>query len=164
MSNRVFSCLLFVGLLAVAVGLTAPSAVGQRTSGAAGLGGQLGEPSGVTFKVYNADAPSYEFLGAWSSVNDFFFLNAHALFEQPITADNVEQPFEWFIGPGGFIGTFEGGGPFGGEAVLGISGTVGLQMEFADHFEVYLQATPRFALVPETDGDLGGGVGFRYYF
>lgn len=164
MQDRLLSSLLFVGLLTLAVGLAAPSAAGQRTSGAAGLGGQIGEPSGVTFKIYNAGAPSYDVFGAWSSVNDFFFLNAHALFEEPIAAENVEQPFEWFIGPGGFIGTFEGGGPFEGEAVIGISGTVGLQMELADHFEVYLQATPRFALIPETDGNLGGGLGLRYYF
>jgi hypothetical protein len=164
MTNRVVSSLLFSALLVLAIGITAPSAVGQRTSGAAGLGGQVGDPSGVTFKIYNAGAPSYDFLGAWSSVNDFFFLNAHVLFEEPIDADNVDQPLEWFIGPGGFIGTFEGGGPFEGEAVLGISGTVGLQMELADHFELHVQATPRFALIPETEGDIGGGLGLRYYF
>jgi hypothetical protein len=149
--------------LLVGIGLATP-AHGQRTSGAVGLGGQLGDPSGVTLKIYNQGAPSYDFLGAWSSVNDFFFLNAHALFENNVPADNLDQPLQWYIGPGGFVGTFEGGGPFGGEAVIGISGTVGLQMVLADHFELYLQATPRFALIPETEGDIGGGLGLRYYF
>jgi len=101
----------------------------QRTSGAVGLGGQAGDPSGVTLKIYNAGTPSYDFFGAWSSVDDFFLLNAHALFEEPIRAENIDQPLEWFIGPGGFIGTFRTGGPFDGEAVIGISGAVGLQME-----------------------------------
>jgi len=155
--------LLILFALLLGIGLTAP-AHAQRTSGAAGLGGQIGDPSGVTLKFYNAGAPSYDVFGAWSTVNDFFFLNAHALFEKPLPAENVDQPLEWFIGPGGFIGTFEDGGPFSGEAVIGISGTVGLQVVLADHFELYLQATPRFALIPETEGDLGGGLGLRYYF
>ncbi|PSQ76326.1 MAG: hypothetical protein BRD35_06510 [Bacteroidetes bacterium QH_7_62_13] len=67
-----------VGVLILVVGISTPSAMAQRSSGAAGLGGQLGDPSGVTVKRYNAGAPSYDLLGAWSSVEDFFFLNGHA--------------------------------------------------------------------------------------
>lgn len=158
------SRLLAVLVIALAVGIAAPSAHAQRTSGAAGLGGQVGDPSGLTLKVYNANSASYEVLAAWSSINDFFFLNGHALFETPISAENVEQPLDWFIGPGAFIGTFESGGPFAGEVALGISGTVGIEMVLADHFELYIRATPRFAFAPETRGDLGGGLGLRYYF
>lgn len=154
---------LLVLALALGIGLV-PTAQAQRTSGAAGLGGQVGDPSGVSLKFYNAGAPSYDFLAAWSSINDFFFLNAHAVFEEPIDAENVDQPLEWFIGPGAFLGTFENNGPFSGDVVVGISGTVGLQVVLAEHFELYLQATPRFALVPETEGELGGGLGLRYYF
>lgn len=143
---------------------TAPTAQAQRTSGAAGIGGQVGDPSGLTLKVYNANAASYDVLAAWSSINDFFFLNGHALFENPISAQNVGQPLDWFLGPGAFVGTFQTGGPFGGDVVLGISGTVGIEMVLAEHFELYVRATPRFAFVPETDGDLGGGLGLRYYF
>jgi len=159
LSKRSFALL----ALLVGIGLAMP-AHAQRTSGAVGLGGQVGDPSGVTFKVYNAGAPSYEVLGAWSGVSEFFFLNAHALFEKPISAENIDQPLEWYIGPGGFVGTFENGGPFSGEAVIGVSGTIGIQMVLAEHFELYLQATPRFALAPETEGDMGGGLGLRYYF
>jgi hypothetical protein len=159
LSTRSFALL----ALLIGLGLAMP-AQAQRSSGSVGVGGQLGDPSGVTLKIYNAGAPSYDVLGAWSSVNEFFFLNAHALFEEPISADNLDQPLEWYVGPGGFVGTFDNGGPFGGEAVIGVSGTIGLQMVLADHFEIYLQATPRFALIPETEGDIGGGLGLRYYF
>lgn len=145
------------------LGSAIPSAHAQRTSGAVGLGGQVGDPSGLTLKVYNDGAPSYDFLAAWSSVSDYFFVNGHALIENPIPADNVEQPLEWFIGPGAYIGVFDSG-PQDGEAVVGISGTVGIQILLAEHFELYVQATPRFDVVPETNGDLGGGLGIRYYF
>lgn len=158
------SRLLSLLVLVLALAASAPTAQAQRSSGAAGIGGQVGDPSGLTLKVYNANAASYEVLAAWSSINDFFFLNGHALFETGISAQNVSQPLDWFIGPGGFVGTFETGGAFGGELVLGISGTVGIEMVLADHFELYLRATPRFAFVPETSGDLGGGLGLRYYF
>ncbi|PQJ34681.1 hypothetical protein BSZ35_08775 [Salinibacter sp. 10B] len=157
------SRVLSLAALAFVLSAAVSSVHAQRTSGAVGLGGQVGEPSGVTLKVHNAGAPSYDFLAAWSSVSDFFFLNGHALFEKPLPAENVEQPLEWFIGPGAYVGVFEAG-PQDGEAVFGISGTIGVQMVLAEHFELYLQATPRFNLAPETDGDLGGGLGLRYYF
>jgi hypothetical protein len=152
-------------LLVLGLGAAAgPAAHAQRTSGAVGLGGQLGDPSGITLKVYNADAPSYDVLAAWSGLDDFFFLNGHALFENRLPAENVDQPLQWFLGPGAFIGTFERGGAQTDTVVFGISGTGGLQILLAEHFEIYLQATPRFSLAPETDASLGGGLGFRYYF
>ena len=157
------SRVLSLAALVIALSTALSPAHAQRTSGAVGLGGQVGEPSGVTLKIHNAGAPSYDFLAAWSSVSDFFFLNGHALFENPLPAENVEQPLEWFIGPGAYVGVFEAG-PQDGEALLGISGTIGIQIVLADHFELYVQGTPRFNLVPETDGDLGGGLGLRYYF
>ncbi len=145
-------------------GLSVSSAHAQRTSGAFGIGCQVGEPSGITFKVYNAGAPSYDLLAAWSGVNDFFFVNGHVLFENRISASNVDQPLEWFIGPGAFVGAFSGNGNDDDGAIFGISGTAGLQILLANHFELYIQATPRFAVIPETEGDLGGGLGLRYYF
>lgn len=158
------SPVVLITALVLVLGLGVSNAQAQRTSGSFGLGGQVGDPSGLSLSVYNAGSASYDVLAAWSSINDFFFLNAHLLFENRISATNVDQPIEWFIGPGGFVGTFQNTGPFGGEAILGISGTVGIQMILADHFELYLRATPRFAVVPETHGDLGGGLGLRYYF
>lgn len=140
--------------------LAAHPAQAQRTSGAAGLGVQAGEPSGVTLKIYNATQPSYDFLAAWS-LDDFLFLNAHALFEQRLSAQNVEQPVQWFIGPGVYIGVAD---EPESEAGLGVSGTIGLDILLNNHFELYVQATPRFELIRETEPRMGGGFGFRYYF
>jgi hypothetical protein len=47
--------------------------------------------------------------------------------------------------------------------VIGISGQFGLNF-FVEQFEVFLQLTPRLHVLPATDGDVGGGVGLRYYF
>lgn len=152
--------LIFAALIVSGLCVAAHPAQAQRTSGAAGVGVQAGEPSGVTLKIYNANQPSYDFLAAWS-INDFLFLNAHALFEQPLSAQNVEQPVHWFIGPGAYIGVTDAAQS---EAGLGVSGTIGIDILLNDHFELYAQATPRFELIRETEPRIGGGLGFRYYF
>lgn len=154
-SRPIFALLVVAGLWAVSL-----PAQAQRAPGAAGLGVQAGEPSGITLKLYNPDRPSYDFLAAWSFEN-FFFLNVHALFESPLSAENLEQPVQWYVGPGVYIGVSD---DEGSEAGLGVSGTIGLDILLADHFELYLQATPRFELVRETEPHMGGGLGLRYYF
>lgn len=155
-SRLIFAILFVAGLCALSL-----PAQAQRAPGAAGLGVQAGEPSGVTVKLYNPDRPSYDFLAAWSFTDDFFFLNAHALFESRLPAEDIEQPVQWYIGPGAYIGISD---DEGSETGLGVSGTIGLDILLADHFELYLQATPRFELVRETEPHLGGGLGLRYYF
>lgn len=147
-------------LFAAGLFATALPAQAQRAPGAAGLGLQAGEPSGVTLKIYNPNRPSYDFLAAWS-FDDFLFLNAHVLFEHRLSAQNVEQPVQWFIGPGAYVGVDSRGEANAG---LGVSGTIGLDILLADAFELYIQATPRFELVQETEPFVGGGLGLRYYF
>lgn len=151
-------------LTAILAGVLALPAEAQRTSGAVGLGGQIGEPSGLTLKVYNETAPSYDFLAAWSFTDDFFFLNAHAQWSQDLNAQNVNQGFEWFFGPGAFIGVADQSGSQDDEAVLGVSGRIGLNFIINQQFELYGQVTPRISVIPDTEGDVGGGLGFRYYF
>jgi len=152
--------LAFAALVCSGLFLATHPAQAQRASGAAGLGVQAGEPSGVTLKIYNPNRPSYDFLAAWS-FDGFLFLNAHALFERPLSAENVDQPLQWYIGPGAYVGIDDDGGS---EAGLGVSGTIGVDILLNDHFELYVQATPRFELVRETEPRMGGGLGLRYYF
>jgi hypothetical protein len=161
------SRLLSLLVLGLVLSATLSPVQAQRTSGSVGLGGQVGEPSGLSLKFYNEDAPSYDFLAAWSLVDDNFFLNAHALWNYDIEAENLsaDQDLEWFVGPGGFL-IIDDDAPGTGddEIVLGISGTIGLNFVVDRRFEFFAQVTPRIAVVPDTQGDVGGGVGFRYYF
>jgi hypothetical protein len=150
----------FVTALLLGLFCVAP-ATAQRTTGAVGLGGQIGEPTGLTLKVHNANAPSYDLLAAWD-LDDFFFLNGHALFEHRIDASNFDPTLEWFVGPGAFIGVFDN--PSDDEVGIGISGTAGLNLVFSQQVELYVQVTPRIGVIPETEGEVGGGLGLRYYF
>lgn len=156
-SRIIFAVVFVTGLCAASLPASA-----QRTSGGVGLGGQLGEPSGVTLKFYDAQGPSYDFLAAWD-LDDRFFLNGHALFENNIQA-NIDPDLHWFIGPGGFIGVFDAPEPVEDDALIGISGTVGLNLVFNRRVELYGRLTPRLEVIPETEGGVGGGLGVRYYF
>jgi hypothetical protein len=140
-------------------GISASPAQAQRASGAIGIGGQIGEPSGISLIVYQPRSMSYEFLAAWES-DDFFFLNAHGLFDQHV---GRRQNVHFFYGPGVFLGLRDRGNDEDDETVAGISGRVGLGF-LINQFEIYGQLTPRLSLTPNTNGDIGGGLGFRYYF
>lgn len=145
-------------MLFLLVLLAVPSAYAQR-GGTTGLGGQVGEPSGLTLKLYNPGAVSYDFLAAWD-LDDFFFLNVHGLYERPL---GNERNLRFFYGPGVFVGFRDRPREDDDDVVVGISGSLGLSF-WVDRFEVYGQITPRLSVLPDTDGDVGGGLGIRFYF
>jgi hypothetical protein len=147
--------LLWWGLLLL---LGGPVVLAQRTSGSLGIGGQLGDPSGITLKIFQPGRLSYDFLAAWDA-DDFFYINVHGLRERRLPSTRNTY---YFYGPGAFIGVLDHRGG-DDDVVLGISATVGVGVLF-DQLEFFGQITPRLALVPGTEGDAGGGVGFRIYF
>ncbi len=149
-----------LALVLLGAALLAPEAAfAQRRSGSVGLGGQIGDPSGVSVKLYNGRALSYDILGAWDT-DDFIYLNVHGVREKRLgDARNVN----YFYGPGAFVGVQERSGGKDDDVVLGVSGMFGLNV-IVDRLEFFGQVTPRLAVAPSTDGDVGGGIGLRYYF
>lgn len=133
-----------------------PSAHAQNPAGDVGVGGQLGEPSGITIKLYERPGFAYELLAAWD-LDDFFFMNGHALYESAIP----DAPLRFYLGPGVLVGVREGR-PDDSDFVIGISGEFGVNY-FVERFEVFLHLTPRLGVIPSTEGDVGGGIGLRYY-
>ena len=152
------SCLLFAALLVTAFSNIAYS---QRPGGV-GLGIQLGGPSGLSLNLPTSGRASVDLLAAWD-LDDFFFLNGHALFQQQLGS---APELGVFYGPGLFIGLRDrdkGRWNFEDEVYAGASGTIGLNY-FIGQFEIYLRATLRLQLIDKTDGSAGGGLGLRYYF
>lgn len=142
-------------LAALAAGNPKP-ATAQSPAGDFGVGGQLGEPSGVSIKFYQRPGFAYEVLAAWD-LDDFFFLNGHALYEKAVP----DSPLRYYLGPGVLIGIRENAPD--DDFVIGISGEFGVNF-FLERYEVFLHLTPRLGVIPDTDGDVGGGIGLRYYF
>ncbi len=137
----------------------------QRVDGDVGLGFQFGQPSGVTLHFYNADGASLDLLAAWD-LDDFYFLNAHAIWETHLGNSDVVH---LYYGPGAFIGIRENSVSDGlfdndnNDVELGLSGRLGLNF-IIDKFELFGHITPRIALSNSSDVDFGGGVGGRFYF
>jgi hypothetical protein len=130
----------------------------QRAPGDVGLGVHVGQPTGVTLKIYN-EQTSVDFLAAWDQ-DDFFFLNVHAIYDVHL---NDENTIHFFYGPGGYIGIRDRREGLDDEVELGVSGNFGFDF-MIQKFEIFVQATPRLSLVQSTNFDMGGGVGFRVYF
>lgn len=160
--NRPTPLKLGLGLAVLLVGsllATEPAHAQRRSAPMIGLGGHIGDPSGVTLKFWNPGGVSYDFMAAWDT-GDFFFLNVHGQWEQHVGRhDNVHV----FYGPGAYIGLRDRNDRRDDDTVVGISATVGLGV-ILEQFELFGQLIPRLDLAPATDGDFGAGIGVRYYF
>ena len=141
-------------------GLSNPG-LAQLQKGDMGIGLQIGRPSGLSLKYLNPGSVSVDMLAAWD-LGDFLFFNAHGLFEMPIGGG---EGLRFFYGPGVFLGIHDRDKRryFGNDLSIGISGTAGLSF-WIHRMELYIRVTPRLALIEATDGDIGGGFGFRYFF
>lgn len=126
-----------------------------------GIGIQLGQPAGISIKKHNSSGMSADILLAWD-LDDFFFVNLHGVWEKDVSGANG---LHFVYGPGVFAGFRERNRnrDDDDELFLGISGTFGLSY-YIDQFEIYLRLTPRLAVIESTDGDVGGGIGFRFFF
>ncbi len=140
--------------LAVAFLIVPPEVDAQRR-GDVWIGGELGDPSGIVIRpAYDSERRVYEFLAAWD-LDKFFFLNVHRLQETPL---NDERTVHFFYGPGAFVGIQSNPDD---EAVAGISGRLGVGYG-VENWRVYLAVTPRLSLIPDTDGQIGGALGFQF--
>lgn len=146
-----------VSLCVFCVLLSSQSVFAQRTSGDVGIGVHIGRPTGVTLKIYKQPT-SIDFLAAWD-LDDFFFLNIHAIFDAHL---NKENTIHFFYGPGGYIGIHDRPNDRPDDVEFGVSGNFGIDF-LIRKFEIFLQLTPRLSLIESTDFHMGGGIGFRFY-
>ncbi|MBO6574493.1 MAG: hypothetical protein JJ896_03680 [Rhodothermales bacterium] len=144
-------------ILSFALGLIFLLSVGStevKAQSTTWIGGELGDPSGLVLRPDYDGRGSLEFLAAWD-LDEFFFLNVHRMIETPIEPN---RPLYFMFGPGAFVG-FEDNGD--DEAILGISGRFGVGYGGRD-YRIYLSVTPRLSLTPDTDGQVGGGLGVLF--
>lgn len=153
-----FSPLWKAGLIMTLLVILMQPITAQRLAGDVGLGVHIGQPTGLTVKVYNPGT-SVDFLAAWD-LDDFFFLNVHAIYDVHL---NPQETVHFFYGPGGFIGIRDRGSEVDDDIELGVNGSFGLDF-MIDKFEIFFQGTPRLSLMQTTNFDMGGGAGFRVYF
>ena len=127
-----------------------PTAAAQP--GGFGIGGQIGEPTGLTIKL--ASQPSFDFAAEWD-FEDYFFLQGHLLLAERRfrgTAANLT----YFYGPGLFLGERND------DTAFGLSFNAGVAY-YTGPVEIFGQLTPRLRLAPDSDFDLGAALGLRFY-
>jgi hypothetical protein len=124
-----------------------------------GMGIVLGEPTGLSAKLWTSGDNAFDFAAAWSFKGDGNLL---------LQADYVWHFFNLIPVSSGKLPLYIG---IGGRVVLandpqfGIRIPIGLDYLFATApIDVFIELVPILDLAPETDFGVGGGIGVRYWF
>ncbi len=130
-----------------------------------GVGIIAGEPTGISFKLWNKETTAFDAGAAWSFVGGEFF---------QVHGDFLLHNYNLFRVDTGKMSLFYGLGArvkFGEDALGGSDTTfslrvpVGIAYEFEKTpIEIFLEIVPMLDLVPATEIGIAGAVGFRYYF
>ncbi|MFH1956944.1 MAG: DUF3996 domain-containing protein [bacterium] len=138
--------------------------------GELGLGIILGEPTGLSAKLWKTDTTAIDGAVAWSlSGRDALLLHVDYLFHN-FNLFNVEKgKLPFYYGFGGRIKveedtTNKNGVTNNGDTRVGIRVPVGISYIFADApVDIFLEIVPVLDLAPDTDFDLDVGIGVRYF-
>lgn len=151
----VFAAAVFV---AVASPITAHA---QRSGGPFGIGIIIGEPTGVDLKYFVSASNAIEGAFAWSlSGSNNLHLQAEYLYHRYDLIKVEKGRLPLFFGIGGRVEFREHA-----DDLVGIRIPVGLAYEFDNApFDVFGEIVPLLDLAPDTDFDLEGAIGARFYF
>ena len=124
-----------------------------------GLGIILGEPTGVTMKFWNRQTVAFDVGAAWSITRGGYF---------QLHGDMLFHNFNLFRVDTGRMALYYGFGgrvKFADDLTVSLRVPVGISYEFEKTpVELFLEVVPMLDLIPSTEVDMGGAVGFRYYF
>lgn len=158
MTRKLVFAILTVLLLAASAGTTAA----QEKQ--VGLGFIVGEPTGIDFKIMLNRTNALEFALAWSLAdeNDLHIQGDYLWHRYDLIDLNSSDQMPLFFGIGARLVMIDVQGV---DDVFGVRFPVGLDYIFADYpFDVFVEIVPILDLTPETDFDLEGAIGARFWF
>lgn len=163
--TRIFAvAALLASLLAHNPVFAAPAAYGPE-SRRFGAGLYLGDPTGLTLKGYLTERLALDGIFAWSFIESSLTLIGdvtYDILDIPVNASSFTLPF--YAGAGGKIG-FDKGGNGDGKTIAAIRVPVGVAMQFVNYpVEVFFEVAPGIQIIPDSEFDLTGGIGARFYF
>ena len=124
-----------------------------------GLGIILGEPTGLSAKLWTGSSNAFDFAAAWSFKGD-----GHMLLQ----ADYVWHSFNLIKVSSGMLPLYYGIGGrviLADDPLLGVRIPIGLNYQFdTAPIDIFAEIVPILDLIPSTDFDLGGGLGVRFWF
>jgi hypothetical protein len=147
-------------LFALAAVAAVPSAA-RADGGPFGLGIILGEPTGITGKVWTGGRHAFDFGVAWSfDDTDAFHVYGDYLWHDFDLIDVSKGTMTLHFGPGARVAIRDRG-----DDRVGIRFVVGLDYRFETApVDIFVDVVPVLDLAPDTDLEGMGGVGVRYYF
>jgi len=123
-----------------------------------GLGIIVGEPTGLSAKLWTTEHTALDAALAWSFAGDGFLrLHSDLLWHKHyFEVEKGQLPV--YFGVGAKL-------VFASDLELGIRIPIGISYQFeSGPFEVFLELVPVLNLLPKTRIDFDGGIGARYYF
>lgn len=159
---RSLTLLLLLFILSVLIFLPTDSAKAQADIGDSenlGVGLMLGEPTGVSVKIWTDNSSAFGLGAAWSLTEreEAIHLHGDYLFHQWLNGtDNSGLAFYYGIG-GRVI--------FADDPKAGARVPLGLNYLFQNiPFDLFVEAVPILDFTPDTEFAGNGAVGIRYYF
>ena len=124
-----------------------------------GLGIILGEPTGISLKLWTGENSAIDGAAAWSfREKGFFHIHFDYLFHNFSMFNVKKGRLPFYYGIGGRI-------RFENETKFGIRIPLGIAYIFEEApFDIFLEIVPLLNLVPDTKFDINASIGFRYYF
>ena len=117
-----------------------------------GIGGLVGDPTGLTVKIGAGRGGVAVDVGLSRNL----FVQAHYLIRET-RLRGAGADVRFLFGPGGFYQKRDG------DDALGVSALLGLSVYVAPEFELFGQVTPGIRLTPDVDGRSGVAAGLRFY-
>jgi hypothetical protein len=146
---------------------SAAAATGQKKAnsirpGLFELGLYLGEPTGLSAKLWVDRKNAVEGIAAWAFSQGFFVLSADYLFNFLDVVKVEKETFPLYVGVGGIVRIDM---TTGGGISVGARIPVGLLYVFREApLEISLEIVPGLYLFPDTQFFGMGGLGVRYCF
>jgi hypothetical protein len=131
-----------------------------------GLGIMLGEPTGISFKLWSKPTMAWDAGAAWSFVGGKYFQIHGDFLLHNFNIFRVETGrMALYYGAGARI-KFAGQDEFGdGSTVVSLRVPIGLSYEFEKTpVELFIEVVPMIDIIPATEANMAGAIGFRYYF
>lgn len=144
-----------LALLFVVLVMTSSTAVART-----GVGIIAGEPTGFSAKRWLSDETAVDLATGWSLTNGDFYLHCDYLWHRIVQDTRAGASVPLHFGAGGRLLIRDDA-----DSKLGVRFPVGLSFPLQDgRFDIFVEIAPILNLVPDTEFDLSGGVGARYYF
>ena len=130
-----------------------------------GLGIIFGEPTGLTFKIWNRQTVAFDAGAAWSFIGGKYFQIHSDLLFHNFNLFKVETGrMALYYGPGARI-KFGSNDVDASNITVSLRLAIGISYEFEKTpVELFIEVVPMLDLIPSTEPNMAGGVGFRYYF